>query len=532
MQRRADGAAPAADADGVHAAAATGISGSAGRLPHFDAIQRSFGRHDVSGIAAHTDGAAARGAQAMGAEAFATGDHVAFAGAPSLHTAAHEAAHVVQQRAGVHLKGGVGEVGDAHEQHADAVADLVVRGESAEGLLDHYAGAGAAAASPVQQLVQRKVGLEFETAAAVRTKGNKEVAYGTRLFDGAGWHVEADSSSLEFVTDPFSTWAGLSKAVAGAAGLATTIEKKSAEMAPKRPVLNGKWLIGNGSAVSCDCAPQATGGVPLNKIPDMFNAVGKTKLDHLEKDDEDDKRSEDTSLMGYGDAELPPLAAAEAKAVVDAIKKELETDSKTVPSHGFGKLEGLIALILQYVQMGAQQTTVWSYSKIIAPIMSRVNFTALFASLEHDEKPYLTADRLMKPSGLDGAGAMFAKGYGEDEDVYFGPSRKDWIDSIREGTGPDMMSYNGGTRVAGGDDKDHPSSSGSSSGLGAMTKMDKSVDGVPLAVLELRRMPQWGDPPEWLSMAKNVYDFFATFDPSLKEKPVLPSIEVPSVTIT
>jgi hypothetical protein len=82
----------------------------------------------------------------MGADAFAMGDHVAFAGAPDLHTAAHEAAHVVQQRAGVQLEGGVGEVGDAYEQHADAVADLVVQGKSSEALLDRYAG-GAGAGS-------------------------------------------------------------------------------------------------------------------------------------------------------------------------------------------------------------------------------------------------------------------------------------------------------------------------------------------------------------------------------------------------
>jgi hypothetical protein len=49
----------------------------------------------------------------MGAEAFATGNHVAFAGTPDLHTAAHEAAHVVQPRSGVQLTGGAGEVGHA-----------------------------------------------------------------------------------------------------------------------------------------------------------------------------------------------------------------------------------------------------------------------------------------------------------------------------------------------------------------------------------------------------------------------------------
>jgi hypothetical protein len=109
-------------------------------LPHLDAIQRSFGRHDVSQIEAHTDHRAAAAAEAMGAEAFARGHHVAFAGTPSLHTAAHEAAHVVQQRAGVQLKGGVGEVGDPYERHADAVADAVVQGKSSEALLDAYAG--------------------------------------------------------------------------------------------------------------------------------------------------------------------------------------------------------------------------------------------------------------------------------------------------------------------------------------------------------------------------------------------------------
>ncbi|HVV87590.1 MAG TPA: DUF4157 domain-containing protein, partial [Kofleriaceae bacterium] len=139
----------------VHAAAADGTRGAGAALPHLDAIQRSFGRHDVSGIRAHTDDAAARGARAMGAEAFATGDHVAFAGAPSLHTAAHEAAHVVQQRAGVHLKGGVGAEGDDHERHADRVADHVVRGESAEALLDRYSGGGGGGAggAGVQRLV-------------------------------------------------------------------------------------------------------------------------------------------------------------------------------------------------------------------------------------------------------------------------------------------------------------------------------------------------------------------------------------------
>ena len=140
-QRQDQGGGGQSDA-GMQAAAERGLSGGGGPMPHGDAIQRSFGRHDVSGVQAHTGEAAAEGAEAMGAEAFATGDQVAFAGAPSLHTAAHEAAHVVQQQAGVQLKRDDGGEGGAYEQHADAVADRVVRGESAEDLLDQVAPGG------------------------------------------------------------------------------------------------------------------------------------------------------------------------------------------------------------------------------------------------------------------------------------------------------------------------------------------------------------------------------------------------------
>ena len=150
------------DAEGVHAAAGAGIAGGGERLPFLDVIQQSFGAHDVGGVEAHVGGAAADASAAMGASAYATGNHVAFAGSPDLHTTAHEAAHVVQQRAGVQLMGGVGESGDAYERHADAVADQVVRGESAEGLLGEMAGGGAGGS--VQQKAVQKIGVPLDQA--------------------------------------------------------------------------------------------------------------------------------------------------------------------------------------------------------------------------------------------------------------------------------------------------------------------------------------------------------------------------------
>ncbi len=117
------------------AVAAQGLSGSGGALPFQSAIQESFGKHDVSGISAHT-GAQAQGANSeMGSKGFAMGGSVGLSSSADLHTVAHEAAHAVSQNSGkgVSLYGGPD---SPSERHADAVADRVVAGQSAEGLLD------------------------------------------------------------------------------------------------------------------------------------------------------------------------------------------------------------------------------------------------------------------------------------------------------------------------------------------------------------------------------------------------------------
>jgi hypothetical protein len=164
QMRDSGGAGPEA----VHAAAARGTATPATSLPYADKIQASFGAaHDVSAIQAHVGDHATAACRDMGASAFASGHHVAFAGAPDLHTAAHEAAHVVQQAQGVQLYGGVGAASDRYEQHADAVADRVVAGRSAADLLG---GGAAGAASPA---VQRKDDIHTEKISETTDTGNK-----------------------------------------------------------------------------------------------------------------------------------------------------------------------------------------------------------------------------------------------------------------------------------------------------------------------------------------------------------------------
>jgi hypothetical protein len=141
VQRKAQGE-PALNGRAATDIARRGVEGGGGRLPHYEQIQASFGHHDISGVAAHEGPAAGEASRSLDARAFAYGDRVAFGSSPDLHTAAHEAAHVVQQRGGVQLKGGIDQPGDSYEQHADTVADAVVAGKSAAPLLDQIPGGG------------------------------------------------------------------------------------------------------------------------------------------------------------------------------------------------------------------------------------------------------------------------------------------------------------------------------------------------------------------------------------------------------
>ena len=127
----------------IRSVAGSGFRGSPGAYPFQHRIQVAFGRHDISNVKAFSDAAAEKANRRLGSLAYASREKVAFRGYPDLHTATHEAAHVIQQRQGVQLKEGTGRKGDAYERHADAVADRVVQGKSAQDLLNRKPGSEA-----------------------------------------------------------------------------------------------------------------------------------------------------------------------------------------------------------------------------------------------------------------------------------------------------------------------------------------------------------------------------------------------------
>jgi hypothetical protein len=144
-------------------------------LPHeaWHVVQQLQGRVQPtiqmkSGVPVNDDERLEAEADVMGVKALGVGgqvDNVAVTQLirtqPDLRLAAHEAAHVVQQRRGTGARpAGFG--CDANEHHTDAIAELVVRGASAEVALDRASTGGGSGA----QVVQRKSAITSSSKVA------------------------------------------------------------------------------------------------------------------------------------------------------------------------------------------------------------------------------------------------------------------------------------------------------------------------------------------------------------------------------
>ena len=132
----------------AHAEASRGVSGGGGGVPYQAEMEQHFGT-SFAGVSAHTGVQAKEACSSLGAQAYTSGESIAFRdGAPSRSLVAHELTHVVQQRGGVQLKDGMGQSGDSYERQADAVASRVSSGGSAG--IDTGAGKSAGSGGGVQ----------------------------------------------------------------------------------------------------------------------------------------------------------------------------------------------------------------------------------------------------------------------------------------------------------------------------------------------------------------------------------------------
>ncbi|MCA9697040.1 MAG: DUF4157 domain-containing protein [Myxococcales bacterium] len=392
LQRAADSSVANTRPQAVRDAARAGLGGPAGELPHQQRIQRSFGSHRIDHVRAHTHAKAAAASRSIGAQAYTLGSSVAFASAqPSLHTAAHEAAHVVQQRAGIHLSGGVGESGDPHERHADAVADAVVAGRSAEGLLDRYA----AGSGGGEEVVQRKVGLEFQTVGGnwnlmeltqdengrpkLSKPGHAEVTLRQPI---GGWRLENDSSDLEYITDAFDeTDAGigqLRQAAQAAADyhgeLLTQDGARAKGWSDRVEGKMGKEIDGTTYVLNLNgqrnAHPQATAGLRLDKL-----RIFATNWAEKSKSDEESP----WKTMGWRD-----LKYNRGDHGPDDLRQAFLSANSVVPDDLSDAAKSFLFLIYSYA-LGSAVVGVTPNAKNATPLMSRTNFAALLVQLSEDD---------------------------------------------------------------------------------------------------------------------------------------------------
>lgn len=137
----AAGVAESGGPGGALGIAAAGVRGAGSAVPYRAEMENALGV-SLEGVRAHTGGEARTAAARLGAYGYATGNHVAFdTPTPSRRLVAHEVTHVLQQRRGVHLHGGIGRRNDAYEAEADRAGELVEAGRGARHIGRAYAGA-------------------------------------------------------------------------------------------------------------------------------------------------------------------------------------------------------------------------------------------------------------------------------------------------------------------------------------------------------------------------------------------------------
>ena len=263
--------APARSANLIHHEAKHGLSNASSPLPHADRIQVAFGHHDVSHVRSSVGGSAETANQRIGALAFTSGPRIAFRQSPDLHLAAHEAAHVVQQREGLSLPGNVGRAGDRWERHADRVADAVVGGRSAEGLLNEVAKpnpsgrqAGASGETAAQeQIVQHRFAsgathlieppprvpaMPTPSAEGKGKEGAAGKATGPAGGGEAGSALEAAKEGGEGETPPVGITVGGAVPAPGGTGTPATAGTPPPASAPEAPAAPG-----GGGGINAPC---------------------------------------------------------------------------------------------------------------------------------------------------------------------------------------------------------------------------------------------------------------------------------------
>jgi hypothetical protein len=166
-----------------------GFSGSAQEIPHRAAMEQSFGMN-FGGVKAYTDAPALKANEQLGANAYASGNQVAFSSSnPSQSLVAHELTHVVQHTGGKPgaepsrkaSDGSDGGIDTSGEAQANAVESAVAAGKPASSVMGSVHGGGGVARKQGPALNEE--GSKFGMGLTFSKEG-LEKSYQYKIWDG------------------------------------------------------------------------------------------------------------------------------------------------------------------------------------------------------------------------------------------------------------------------------------------------------------------------------------------------------------
>jgi hypothetical protein len=477
--------------------------------------------------------------RSIGAIAFTSGEHVV-GDVSKPQTLAHELHHVRQQREGQvpgtetgnGLK--ISHPNDSAEREAEAVSAKAMADPAPVQREVEPSPAGTRSGAPADEAVaiQRKVGFEFETNMLVRAGDQPVISKNEKIFEAASgdWYITPDASALEFVTVPFEEegkapeMERMAKAVGEMADAFSTLHTsvKLASLMDGNAELgevlsedgtvhqhrgNDVYVPGSDRLHPALAKPQATGGVSLEKMLALFQALVEQQLPLTSPSNPEDvhilgeepEERTDTTALGGANPERDAAILADAQRFTDTYCAGLD------PA-GTRELRGLLAMVYTYLLAGAQQSRLQDQAKYFLPLMSRMSFSAMYAALPDEAKSHFVPTRVLEVASLAAGEPVYKHGFADhgagDTEKSFGPQRGKWLDSIVSG-GPDLMSAGGGSPVTAG-------MKASSPAMGQHDRLDPghTAGAAGLVQVELRRLPGQVPPEEWLPLAVTLFEMF------------------------
>lgn len=337
------------------------------------------------------------------------------------------------------------------------------------GIVEQCAQAFCEAPSPI---IQRKIGMEFQTVGGrknvfVRAVGEKvsraNTSHGDVLCVTAnGTMVTADGSDLEYVTPPVEKAAEARTAGGNAGRVHCNLKQGNAPRLCAPATFYKKWDKAQPYCEICkdekiytlknlgDTAhPQATVGIRMDKVSELFTALGG-KIRGKESYDRSGKIK-----LAPSSGKLPPRslssqkktmreAPAEAKAAVDQYltNNHITRDQVEDYDNIVGLLSLLIAYNKQFLLIEKKERAAWN-AKNAMPVMSRTSLYDVYLKLktEDDRKVFRGSIELVRWNavpeasvhGLEGQTILAGQRGDDDGQPWETVSLDDWMEGLDHG---------------------------------------------------------------------------------------------------